>query len=1058
MNHLRSTTFLATLAGAPAAFALLVPQMALADTTISTSTTAPLKTATAGNVTVASGGTILLANGGTAATVDSNSTVTVASGGTITNTGGKSGDTGIAIDAGRTTTVGNAGTITVTETFTGADADSNGIADGPIASASNRYGIVANSGTATTGSITNSGTIRVDGLNSGGIAVKSDLVGSIANSGTIAVVGDNSVGIATKGVTGNVTVEGTVAVVGQGAQGVVVGGDVGGTVRIQGAISQASSYTTDAGTTQTLSRTALRTGKAAVEISGNVAGGILLDAAPYDLSSTSTDEDGDGVADASEVTGTIASVGNSPALLVGGAGDTVIGKVKGRDGEFSLAIDGSITASSVYSNTDAFGVVVGGQGGNVTMASGIGVSGTITATTVDEAATALLINQGSTVPTLSNSGTIRATISSPGEGAAYAIHDKSGTLGTINNTGFITASGSSSDDLRAIDVTANTTGVTIRQYLNDIDKTAQTTEQAASGYDASNPVIYAAITGNIHTGSGNDVLDIATGRITGNSVLGAGNDQVLLSGDSGYRGNINFGTGTATMGMAGSAFFEGNLDLAGSLGTLTLGGTARFTGTLGNAGNLDVIVNGGSFGASAASTLAFDSLTVNSGGSLKVYIDGETGTASQIAVNTANFANGSKVSATISSLADVEGSYTILTAGALTGSPTFDATTTQLPVLFNGDVSVVGQTLVLDVARKSAQDLGLTAPQAAAYDAIYAQATAIDNLGSSLLQVDDVAALQGQFNQLLPDYAGGVFDFVTRSGRLASRHLMDDSSLFDISNAGGWLEPIWFRGSKDETGSAGFKVSGWGLSTGIERITGIGNVGLSFAYTKGDIATGDYQTTDASNYELGAFWRMASGPFYAYVKASVGRVSLSSSRTFTGAVDSATLSYAANGSWKGWTAGGQGGASYKLDLGGNLSLRPMAKFDYFRLSENGYGESGSDAMVLAVAKRTSSLATGTGSMTAAWSAGEVTRDERPLTLELEGGYRQRLAGKLGDTVASFEDGSQFRLTPDAMKSGWTAEARVLAGGMDYTWQLAGGAEQVQGTVDYSVRGSLSIAF
>ncbi|HQS96292.1 autotransporter domain-containing protein [Novosphingobium sp. 17-62-19] len=1058
MDHLRSTTFLATLAGAPAALALLVPQAALADTTISTSQTTPVRTSTAGNVTIASGGTILLANGGTAATVDSNNTVTVASGGAITNTGGKTGDAGIVVEPGRSTTISNAGTITVTETFTAADTDSNGIADGPIASASNRYGILVGSGATTTGSITNSGTIKVDGLNSGGIAVKSDLVGNVSNTGTINVIGDNSIGIATKGVTGNVTVEGTVSVVGEGAQAVVVGGNVGGTVRIQGTVAQASSYTTDGGTTQALSRTALRSGKAAVEVSGSVAGGILLDAPPYDRSSTSTDEDGDGVADASEAIGAISSVGNSPALLVGGANDIVIGKVKARDGEFSLGIDGTITASSVYSNTDAFAVVIGGQGGAVTMANGIGVSGTVTATTVDERATAILINQGSVVPSLSNSGTIRAVISSPGEGAAYAIHDKSGTLGTINNTGFITVTGSSGDDLRAIDATANTAGVTIKQYLNDIDKAAQTAEQAAAGYDASNPTIYAAITGDIHTGSGNDVLDVATGRIIGDSFLGAGNDSVLLSGDSGYRGDINFGAGTATMGMAGTSFFEGNVDLAGNLGTLTLGGTSRFTGTVSNAGNLDVIVNGGSFGAGSAATLSFDSLTVNSGGALNVYIDGEKGTASQIVVNTATFASGSKVSATISSLEKAEGSYTILTAGSLEGTPTFDATTTELPVLFNGDVSVVGETLVLDVSRKTAQELGLTAPQSAAYEAIYAQATATEFLGSSLLQVENVAGLQGQFDQLLPDYAGGVFDFVTRSARLASRHLMDDSSLFSISNAGGWLEPMYFRGSKDETGTAGFKVSGWGISTGFERHTGIGNLGLSFAYTKGDIATGDFQTTDASNYELGAFWRMASGPFYAYAKASVGRVSLSSTRNFTGAVNGAALSYAANGSWKGWTAGGQGGASYKLDLGSGLSLRPMAKFDYFRLSENGYTESGSDAIYLEVAKRTSSVLTGTGSMTASWSAGDITPDARPLTVELEGGYRSRLAGKLGDTVANFEDGDQFRLTPDAMQSGWTAEARVLLGGMDYTWQLAGGAEQIQGTVDYSVRGSLSIAF
>ena len=150
--------------------------------------------------------------------------------------------------------------------------------------------------------------------------------------------------------------------------------------------------------------------------------------------------------------------------------------------------------------------------------------------------------------------------------------------------------------------------------------------------------------------------------------------------------------------------------------------------------------------------------------------------------------------------------------------------------------------------------------------------------------------------------------------------------------------------------------------------------------------------------------------------------------------------------------------SYRADLGGNLSLKPMAKFDYYRLSEKGYTESGSEQIALTVAKRTSDLLTGTGSLTASWSAGKVDRDERPLTIEAEGGYRARLAGQFGDTVAKFKDGDRFRLVADRMQSGWTSELRLLAGGMDYTWQLAGGAEQIQGGIDYSVRASLSIAF
>lgn len=1058
MDRLRSTTILSTLTGASLALALLAPQAALADTTVNTSTTTPLKTSTAGNVTVAKDGTIKLESGGDGVTVDSNHNVTVAKDGAIKNTGGKDDDTGVRIKAGQNTTVTNDGTITVTEQFSGADIDNDGVVDGPIASVGNRYGILVDAGGTTNVTIKNTGTITVDGLNSGGIVAKSDIAGSITNTGTIKVLGDNSVGIGTKGVTGNVTVEGTISVVGAGAQGLVVGGNVGGSVRIQGSISQSSSYTNDAGNTKTLSRNDLRTGKATVEISGNVSGGILIDAPPYDKDSSKDDEDNDGVKDSQESTGSISSVGSSPALLIGGANDIVIGKVKGRDGEFSLAVDGNISANSVYSKTDAYALVIGGKGGSVTMNSGIGVSGTISATSVDQKAVAILINQGSTVPSLTNSGTIRATLSSPGEGAAYGIQDKSGTLTSLNNTGFITVTGSSGDDLRAIDLSANTSGVTIKQYLNEIDKKAQDKEKAEKGYDPTKAVIYTAITGNIYTGSGNDVLDVASGRIKGNTFLGAGDDSVLLSGDSGYIGNIDFGSGRATMTMSDSAFFVGKLELGGNTGRLTLNNNAIFSGAISNGTGLSVIVNGGKFGANSASTLKFDSLTVNSGGTLNVFIDGTTGKSSLIDVNSATFANGSLISATFSSLDKALGTYTILKAGALNGLPTFDSTNTKMPVLFNGAISRAGETLVLTVTRKTASQLNLTSAQASAYNALYAQGIAIGKLGTSFLQVQDAAELRNQFNQLLPDHAGGVFDFVTRSARIGSRHLMDDSSIFDISEVGGWLEPIYFRGSKDQTGTAAFKVNGWGLSAGLERDIGAGYLGLSFLYTKGDIATSSYQKTDASNYELGVFWRLASGPFYAFAKASGGRVSLDSTRLFTGAADGAVLSYSANGRWKGWSVGGQGGMSYRADLGGNLSLKPMAKFDYYRLSEKGYTESGSEQIALTVAKRTSDLLTGTGSLTASWSAGKVDRDERPLTIEAEGGYRARLAGQFGDTVAKFKDGDRFRLVADRMQSGWTSELRLLAGGMDYTWQLAGGAEQIQGGIDYSVRASLSIAF
>lgn len=1050
----RAARALASTCLTPFAFALFTSPAA-ASTTIDKETATPLFTSAAGDVTIADDGVIHVP-AGAAITVDTDNAVTIEEGGEI-DVDGADGATGIQIAAGTNSMIVNDGTISVTEDFTAADDDNNNIADGPIAQASDRYGIHVMPGETTSGSISNTGTITVEGLNSGGIVVDSAYVGDIQNTGSISIKGDGSVGIRTQDVNGNVQVDGTVSVVGKGAQGVVLDGDVSGTFSIQGVVTQNLTYTTDDGTYQSLSRYDLREGSAAVEVAGNVDGGIIIAAPPYNSDNNNDDEDKDGVKDSEEGTGSISSFGNSPALLIGGEKDITIGTVEGRDGKFSLVVDGSIAASASYSSTDAFGVVIGGQGGTVDLPGGIGVSGSITATTYDSEATAILINQGANVPYLYNSGTIKGSITSPGEGATYGVRDLSGTLTQVDNTGFISVDGSSEDTSAAIDLSANTTGVTINQYLNSIDQDAQNDEQAASDYDPNNAVIYTYIRGDILTGSGDDTLNIRSGAIYGDSYLAEGNDTVALSGDSSYYGDVHFGSGIATMTVADTASFNGTLDAAGQPATLTIGGDATFTGNVSGGSQLSVNVTGGSFGADGAEVVSFNTLTVGSGGTLDVYIDGDTGQSSLYNVNTATFESGATVSTSISSLAGAEGSYTILTSNSLTGASELDSEVTDLPVLFKGEITAEGNNLVLDITRKTAGELGLTRSQGEGYEAIYAAALADDPLGSSLLQVDDTAALQKQFDQLLPDHAGGVFDLVTQGSRIAARHLENADSFFDVSNVGGWVEPFVFANTKDPTGTAGYKTDGWGISTGLERKTGIGNLGLSLAYIEGHVKNGDWQRITVSDLELGAFWRLSRGALYAFVQGTGGHVSASSARTFVGTVDDADIYYAANGNWSGWTANARAGASYTLKFGG-FKLRPKAVMEYAWLREDGYEESGSDVIDLTVAQRTSDSLTGTTTLTIGWSAGEQTADFRPFTVEVEGGRRNQLTGQLGATTANFVDGDPFTITPDALDSRWVAEARIFSGGLDYTWKLATGAEQGTSNTAWYVRASLSAAF
>ncbi|QDK31494.1 autotransporter domain-containing protein [Sphingomonas sp. IC081] len=1044
MNSLHSSTSLGALVLA------LVASPTLAATTVKTDTTTAQVTSTAGDVTVTDAGTITLSSGN-AITVDSNNAVDVEGGLAL---GGADGATGIAVNAGTTSTVtvGEDATIAVKEDFVPDDDNSDGYADGAIASASNRYGIHVLSGATTSGSISNAGVITVEGLNSGGIVVDSDYVGNITNTGTIKVLGDNSVGISTQAVDGDITLDGTVTVVGAGAQDLVVNGDVSGSVIIEGAVSQATSFTDDDGDTLVLSRAALRTGAAAVEINGNVDGGIYVTAPDPD-----DDDDDTG-------TGSITSYGTSPAIQIGGTSDITIGGVSSNSGTYSLAIDGTVSANSYYSKTNAYGVVIGGQGGNVTFTDGIGVTGTLSATTYDSEATALLINEGSSVTSLYNSGTIAAVISSPGEGVATAIRDLSGTLTTINNTGYISATGSSTDTLTAIDLSANTTGVTVNQYLNDDD--AETSAEYLEDNDTdTDPTVYASIKGNILLGSGNDTLSASTGTIIGDTYFGAGDDTFSLSGNAAYTGDLYFGTGTATASLAGTSTFTGNMDFAGETGTLTLSDSSVYSGTFSDADNLAVTVNSGAkLTANDTDTSSFGTLTVASGGSLGVYV--EDGKSSLFTVTNATLEDGAKVTATVSDLGTAEGTYTVLTADNLNVEGSLDSTDTDLPFIYNGDVTSDANNIYLTIERKTTDELGLTKSEASGWNAIYQTAQNDDEITESLLQVEDSATLQKQVSALLPDHAGGIFDAVTTADRLVARHLSDETTMFDISDVGGWLEPLYWRNSKDAGSTAGYKSSGWGISAGFERHLDIGYVGVSYAWLQGNVKdNGGSGNLDVGQHDFGVFWRTASGPLMAWARLGASRISIDSTRTYTGTIDDTDFTYDADGKWNGWLLSGLAGASYKFQMSRRLFLKPKLELEQYWLKENGYSETAdSDAMALTVASRTSKETTVTPTLTASYSLGSISPDWHPLTFQFEAGRREILAGNLGSTTAyfnggdSYDAGESFTITPESLKGAWIGEAAVLAGGYDFTWKIAARTEQSSTNTSYSLRASLSVAF
>jgi hypothetical protein len=193
------------------------------------------------------------------------------------------------------------------------------------------------------------------------------------------VLGNNSVGIRTSDVSGNVRLAGSISARGQNAIAVQSTGNIAGAMVLQGNIT-ASGYrfTAPPADPSKLDADDLLQGGPAVSIEGNVAKGIILAVPPKDQSTTDTDEDDDGIEDSKEGSASIASYGSAAALRIGSAGAIAIGATEGTGTGFGLIVDGSILGDGLYTGVDGNGLQIGGMGGTVSIANGIGVSGSIT--------------------------------------------------------------------------------------------------------------------------------------------------------------------------------------------------------------------------------------------------------------------------------------------------------------------------------------------------------------------------------------------------------------------------------------------------------------------------------------------------------------------------------------------------------------------------------------------------------------------------------------------------------------------------------------------------------
>lgn len=568
-----------------------------------------------------------------------------------------------------------------------------------------------------------------------------------------------------------------------------------------------------------------------------------------------------------------------------------------------------------------------------------------------------------------------------------------------------------------------------------------------------------SISGDVRFGAGNDVFDIADGSVSGTSSFGGGANTLSLSGDAGFAGKAVFGGGNDAMTLAGGSTFSGDADFGGGTDTLTLGRTAKYSGKLLGAQGLAVSVGGGTLDIGNSSA-AVRSLAVGGGGAIVVTVDtaNRTNTLYQVA-GQASIDGGAKVVVRLDGVAGAEGSYTFVRAGSVSLPQTLLPNSAVLPFMFKGTISSTAPTeIAVTVARKTTTELGFNRSQASAYDAIYTALGKDAKMAGIYLAQTDGDGLRRQVRQMLPDHAGGAFESVTMGSRATATFLADPGAPFaDMGKWGYWIQQVGWGTSKGIGDTASYDVSGWGVATGGEIKTGLGNFGLSLAYLHGTDADGGTDNrVDAGQYELGGYWRGHWGPLRGWTRASWAHVAFRGKRRFEGVLAGDNVDRRSKGNWSGQLVSAAAGASYTLQMGA-FSLRPTLSADYYRLKEKGYAETGGgDAFNLIVGGRTSDELAVNGTVAAGLLFGGGNQDAGWFRLEAEAGRRELVGGSLGATTARFNGGTAFTLDPEQRTSGWLGKLRAVGGGNGFQIGGEAGAEQQQGRAALSLRASLVV--
>ncbi|MEO1038286.1 MAG: autotransporter domain-containing protein [Pseudomonadota bacterium] len=924
------------------------------------------------------------------------------------------------------------------------DEDPDGEPDGEFSEGVDKTAILVSGADVFLGNIVLEGgsLIRVFGDDSFGVRTLAPVDGDLSSAGTINMRGDDSRAISIENaVTGNVSVTGSVNVSSPGGGALHVSGDIGGGLQFGGSILS-SGYRLTTRSSELL-HSLLDAGDddlaggAAVLIEGSIANGVFF---------RSVSSEGDRGADLLQAGDAPAVViqpgeGATEDITIGRvvvpAGFDVD---RSTDADVTLdhglVNDGSISAGGVFDGRDARALLIAGRDDNgalrtVLIEGGFQNAGSLRAASFDGdaiaaqfgagaileeihntgaivadslrgyeedgfaddelgqgSALAILIEAGADVRRLLNDGSIAANLVLDGV-SATAIRVESDALETIENTSLIqtstggfTEASNQNAELIAIDATAMTVGLTVRQY--DTDDTDNVTP---------------LIEGDIRFGSGDDTLALEAGEVAGAVAFGEGDDTLILR--------------NATLnGVISDSDQRLTIDAENATLTVQTGEPLNITSARFGDGAL-INIEVGDIASSGAFLNASGDVTFEQGSDLGITLENMVGEGGDFALLSAGSLN----------IADEAGILDAPVAPYL-----YDATLQRDPNDANA--------LVLTLRRRTADELGMNINEAASYNAAFTTFESVEALGAAFAALRTQEDFFAAYDQLLPEYAASAIQFAIAANDAAAGALSDrlrNARLSPDELAGIWVQEFgYFADRNDSAFGPGYRGQGVGLAMGIDQPLGpFYAVGLNIAAAASEVEqiSGFDEPMVAITGQFGGYAGMEMNGFDLSGSLAVGYDSFESDRqVIIGDFNALTTA-----DWSGWhvAAGAQIGRDMSF---GQWVVRPEAALTYLALFESGFSEEARDGtpaeLALVVDDRETTAFTGAASVSVARRFGSDISWWLP---HMRVGYRNDFGGSAGDTIARFgPNGEDFTLRAAELPGSGLLLGLGLSAGSNYS--------------------------